>query len=120
MSRLAEFRAVKKALQEQLAKLESLKKDAGLQKEIEFEEKLQDLMKYYSKNLCDIISILEPSYGKASTATIASKQRNIRVVKVYHNQHTGDLIETKDTNHRGLQAWKEQYGAAIVDSWLCG
>ncbi|MEO6680363.1 MAG: transcriptional regulator, partial [Pseudomonas sp.] len=23
-------------------------------------------------------------------------------------------------NHRGLKAWKEQYGAATVDSWLRG
>ena len=32
MSRLAEFRAAEKALQEQLAQLESLKNDAGLKK----------------------------------------------------------------------------------------
>ncbi|MBA5983599.1 transcriptional regulator, partial [Pseudomonas sp. MD195_PC81_125] len=43
MSRLAEFRAAEKALQEQLKQLESLKNDAGLKKEIEFEEKLQGL-----------------------------------------------------------------------------
>ncbi|NWD52932.1 transcriptional regulator, partial [Pseudomonas gingeri] len=44
MSRLAEFRAAEKALQEQLAQLEALKNDAGLKKEIEFEKKLKDLM----------------------------------------------------------------------------
>jgi hypothetical protein len=42
------------------------------------------------------------------------------VVKVYQNPHTGELIETKGGNHRGLKAWKEQYGAATVDSWLRG
>jgi hypothetical protein len=49
LSRLAEFRAAEKALQEQLKQLESLKNDAGLKKEIEFEEKLQGLMKTYGK-----------------------------------------------------------------------
>jgi hypothetical protein len=49
LSRLAEFRAAEKALQEQLKQLESLKNDAGLKKEIEFEEKLQGLMKNYGK-----------------------------------------------------------------------
>lgn len=49
LSRLAEFRAAEKALQEQLAQLEALKNDAGLKKEIEFEEKLQALMKTYGK-----------------------------------------------------------------------
>lgn len=121
MSRLAEFRAAEKALQEQLAQLESLKNDAGLKKEIEFEEKLQGLMKTYGKSLRDIISILDPNAGKsgASVAT-APKQRRARVVKVYQNPHTGELIETKGGNHRGLKAWKEQYGAATVDSWLRG
>ena len=119
MSRLAEFRAAEKALQEQLAQLESLKNDAGLKKEIEFEEKLQALMKSYGKGLRDIISILDPNPGKASAAaTTAPKQRRARVVKVYHNPHTGELIETKGGNHRGLKAWKEQHGAATVDSWL--
>ncbi|VVO40896.1 histone-like nucleoid-structuring protein, MvaT/MvaU family [Pseudomonas fluorescens] len=117
MSRLAEFRAAEKALQEQLAQLESLKNDAGLKKEIEFEEKLQGLMKSYGKSLRDIIAILDPN-PRASQLATAPKTRRARVVKVYHNPHTGELIETKGGNHRGLKAWKEQYGAATVESWL--
>jgi len=121
LSRLAEFRAAEKALQEQLAQLESLKNDAGLKKEIEFEEKLQGLMKTYGKGLKDIISILDPNPAKSALQTSAApKTRRARVVKVYHNPHTGELIETKGGNHRGLKAWKEQYGAATVDSWLRG
>lgn len=120
LSRLAEFRAAEKALQEQLAQLESLKNDAGLKKEIEFEEKLQGLMKTYGKSLRDIIAILDPNPGKSQPAASAPKQRRARVVKVYQNPHTGELIETKGGNHRGLKAWKEEYGAATVDSWLRG
>ena len=121
MSRLAEFRAAEKALQEQLAQLESLKNDAGLKKEIEFEEKLKTLMGKYDKSLRDVIAILDPAPRKGcAPAAAAPKQRRARVVKVYHNPHTGELIETKGGNHRGLKAWKEQYGAATVDSWLRG
>ncbi|WP_339532474.1 histone-like nucleoid-structuring protein, MvaT/MvaU family [Pseudomonas mucidolens] len=121
MSRLAEFRAAEKALQEQLAQLESLKNDAGLKKEIEFEEKLQGLMKTYGKSLRDIIAILDPNPGKSGIQLApAPKQRRARVVKVYQNPHTGELIETKGGNHRGLKAWKEEYGASTVDSWLRG
>lgn len=121
MSRLAEFRAAEKALKEQLAQLESLKNDAGLKKEIEFEEKLQGLMKTYGKSLRDIIAILDPNASKSKVSTSAApKQRRARVIKVYHNPHTGELIETKGGNHRGLKAWKEQYGAATVDGWLRG
>jgi hypothetical protein len=118
LSRLAEFRAAEKALQEQLAQLESLKNDAGLKKEIEFEQKLQSLMGTYDKSLRDIISILDPNPAASSAAPAGPKRRRARVIKVYHNPHTGELIETKGGNHRGLKSWKEQYGAATVDSWL--
>ena len=117
LSRLAEFRAAEKALQEQMAQLEALKNDAGLKKEIEFEQKLQGLMKSYNKNLRDIIAILDPPPVTSKVST-APKQRKARVVKVYHNPHTGELIETKGGNHRGLKAWKEQYGASTVESWV--
>ncbi|CRM71123.1 DNA binding protein [Pseudomonas fluorescens] len=121
MSRLAEFRAAERALQEQLAQLESLKNDAGLKKEIEFEEKLKKLMGSYDKSLRDVISILDPNPAKrGATPAAAPKQRRARVVKVYQNPHTGELIETKGGNHRGLKAWKEEHGAATVDSWLRG
>ncbi|KFE56928.1 histone-like nucleoid-structuring protein, MvaT/MvaU family [Pseudomonas syringae] len=118
MSRLAEFRAAEKALQEQLAQLESLKNDAGLKKEIEFEQKLQALMSSYDKGLRDIIAILDPKGSSAQPLTTGPKRRRARVVKVYQNPHTGELIETKGGNHRGLKSWKEQYGVDTVDSWL--
>ncbi|ANC05496.1 MULTISPECIES: histone-like nucleoid-structuring protein, MvaT/MvaU family [Pseudomonas] len=121
MSRLAEFRAAEKALQEQIAQLETMKKDASLKREIEFEQKLLGLMKSYDKGLRDIVAILDPKGLKASAKTSTSpvkQQRRPRVVKVYENPHTGELIETKGGNHRGLKAWKEQYGAATVESWV--
>ncbi|MBP2262987.1 hypothetical protein J3B00_003792 [Pseudomonas sp. BP8] len=122
VSRLAEFRAAEKALQEQIAQLEALKKDTGLKREIEFEQKLLGLMKSYDKGLRDIIAILDPKVAtKVGTraATAAPKQqRRPRVVKVYENPHTGELIETKGGNHRGLKAWKQEHGATTVESWL--
>jgi hypothetical protein len=73
-------------------------------------------MKSYDKSLRDIIAILDP---KAVTrAPAAKQQRRPRVVKVYANPHTGERIETKGGNHRGLKAWKEQYGAQTVESWV--
>ncbi|MFB4394200.1 MULTISPECIES: histone-like nucleoid-structuring protein, MvaT/MvaU family [unclassified Pseudomonas] len=121
MSRLAEFRAAEKALQEQLAQLEALKKDAGLKREIEFERKLLDLMKHYDKGLRDVIALLDPKAAKAgvkASGNAPKQQRRARVVKVYENPHTGELIETKGGNHRGLKAWKAQYGATTVETWV--
>lgn len=119
MSRLAEFRKAEQDLQERLKQLEKLENDAGLKKEIEFEEKLQGLMKTYGKSLRDVIAILDPNPAKGGLpSTKPVKTRRARVVKVYQNPHTGELIETKGGNHRGLKAWKEQYGAKTVDAWL--
>lgn len=120
MSRLAEFRAAERALQEQLAQLEHLKNDAGLKKEIEFEQKLHGLMSTYDKSLRDVIAILDPNPSTASAVPAGPKRRRARVVKVYQNPNTGELIETKGGNHRGLKAWKQQYGAGTVESWLRG
>lgn len=117
MSRLAEFRAAEKALQEQLLQLEALKKDSGLKREIEFEQKLVSLMKKYDKGLREIIDILDPAAGTRRPQS-APRTRRARVVKVYENPHTGERIETKGGNHRGLKAWKQEYGAPTVDSWL--
>ncbi|WP_263263388.1 histone-like nucleoid-structuring protein, MvaT/MvaU family [Pseudomonas sp. RIT-PI-S] len=119
MSRLAEFRAAEKALQEQLAQLEVMKNDAGLKREIEFEQKLLELMKHYDKSLRDIIALVDPAKSSTPRAPApAPKTRRARVVKVYENPHSGELIETKGGNHRGLRAWKDQYGADTVENWV--
>lgn len=119
MSRLAEYRAAEKALQEQLAQFETMKNDTGLKREIEFEKKLLGLMKTYEKDLRDIVAILDPQARSAKApAPAAKQQRRARVVKVYENPHTGERIETKGGNHRGLKAWKQEHGASTVESWL--
>ena len=118
LSRLAEFRAAERALQEQLKQLESLKNDAGLKKEIEFEEKLLGLMKTYGKSLRDIVAILDPKPSKAGPQAVKqTKTRRARVVKVYQNPHTGELIETKGGNHKTLKEWKAKWGADVVEGW---
>lgn len=122
MSRLAEFRAAEKALADQLAHLESLKNDAGLKKEIEFEQKLTALMGEYSKSLRDVIAILDPAAGQGDrrSARVTAGQRRARAVKVYKNPNNGEVVETKGGNHKILKAWKAEYGNDTVESWLQG
>lgn len=120
MSKLAEFRAAEKALAEQMAVLESLKKDAGLKKEIEFEAQLRVLMAEYGKSLRDIIAILDPSAIRTNgrQAVSHAKPRRPRALKVYKNPHTGEVVETKGGNHAVLKAWKNEHGNDAVESWL--
>lgn len=122
MSKLAEFRELERTLANQLATLEALKGDSGLQREIEFEQKLRELLAQYSYSLRNIISILDPQAsvrrGQGNITPVEKGQRRARVLKQYSNPHTGEIIETKGGNHRQLKEWKNQYGAETVESWL--
>ncbi|HDS1715686.1 DNA binding protein [Pseudomonas sp. SbB1] len=119
MSRLVEFRKLEQTLAAQLADLENMKSDQGLQKEIEFEKKLRTLLKEYGYSLRDIISILDPQAARRAPAPAAQKttQRKARQVKIYKNPHNGEVIETKGGNHKLLKEWKQEHGSQEVESW---
>ena len=66
MSKLAEFKALEAQLAAQLKQLDALKNDDKLKREIEFEEKLRNLMGQYDVGLREIISILDPQPSRTS------------------------------------------------------
>ncbi|MCE0970266.1 histone-like nucleoid-structuring protein, MvaT/MvaU family [Pseudomonas putida] len=120
MSRLAEFRQLEQKLAAQLAELEALKGSSELQKEIEFETKLRDLLATYGFSLRDVINILDPQTSRRSAAPAGDERapRRARQVKQYKNPHNGEIIETKGGNHKLLKEWKAEYGADEVESWV--
>ncbi|WP_341521445.1 histone-like nucleoid-structuring protein, MvaT/MvaU family [Pseudomonas sp. G.S.17] len=122
MSKLAEFRELEKHLAEQLAALETLKGDSGLQREIEFEQKLRELLAEYSYSLRNIVALLDPNAstrrGPVGLAAPEKITRRARQIKQYTNPHTSEVIETKGGNHKQLKEWKAEYGAETVESWL--
>ncbi|WP_313713127.1 MULTISPECIES: histone-like nucleoid-structuring protein, MvaT/MvaU family [Pseudomonas] len=120
MSRLAEFRALELQLAAQLAELESLKNDGNLKLEMEFEEKLRDLLGEYGYSLKNIIAILDPQSFTPSLELDSPNKSNRkpRKVKYYKNPHSGELVETKGGNHKTLKDWKAKYGAEEVERWM--
>ena len=120
MSRLAEFRALEQQLAAQLAELEALKNDDSLKKEIEFEQKLRDLLGEYGYSLRNVVAILDPQAATRRAAPVQAEKasRKPRQVKVYKNPHTGETIETKGGNHKILKEWKAKWGSDEVESWL--
>lgn len=117
MSKLVEYRELERSLAEQVARLEALKGDAGLEKEIEFEQQLRSLLAEYGKSLRDIKLLLDPTSHRAP-ALAAKQTRRARVVKTYRNPLTGEVVESKGGNNKLLGSWKAQFGAAEVESWL--
>ena len=122
MSRLAEYRKLEQQLAAQLAELDAMKNDTGLQAEIEFETKLRSLLGEYGYSLRDIISLLDPQAAtRRKAAPLAAPEkstRRARELKIYKNPHSGETVETKGGNHKTLKAWKNEHGAAEVESWL--
>ncbi|WP_028627162.1 histone-like nucleoid-structuring protein, MvaT/MvaU family [Metapseudomonas resinovorans] len=117
MSKLAEFKRLEAQLAEQLAALDSLKNDAELKREIEFETKLKTLLNEYGFGLKAVINLLEPK-ARREAVTPAKDKRRERTVKTYKNPHTNEIVETKGGNHKVLNAWKAEFGAETVKSWL--
>jgi hypothetical protein len=66
-----------------------------------------------------VINLLDPQAGRRAPA-VESKAgtRKARQVKVYKNPHSGEIIETKGGNHKGLKEWKSEHGSATAESWL--
>lgn len=116
MSKLVEMRNVEKEIQELTARLESLKSDERVKKELEFVDKLQDLMKEYGKTNRDVLAILDPE-GRSASSPASGGAKRTRKMKQYKNPHNGQTIETKGGNHKVLKAWKEQYGSDVVEGW---
>lgn len=119
MSTLNQFREAERELKLQLEKLEQMKNDTSLKKEIEFEGKLRSLMEEYDISLEGLVSILDPEAGYTKTASQAKQnKRRQRALKTYRNPHDGTVIETKGGNHKILKQWKSQYGSDEVETWL--
>lgn len=71
-------------------------------------------------NLTDLAIALVPSLGKKSQASAPvndGKIRRERKVKQYKNPHNGEILETKGGNHKTLKAWKDKWGADVVEGW---
>lgn len=117
MSLISEFRQTESAIKELEAKLETLKHDTRLKKEMEFEGKLRALMAEYRKSLRDIIQMIEPG-ASSITPNKATTTRKPRLLKRYVNPNTNEAVESKGGNNKTLRAWKEQYGAEVVESWV--
>ncbi|BFN27528.1 hypothetical protein PSCT_04520 [Pseudomonas sp. SCT] len=117
MSIIAEYKALEAQIAEQQKRLEALKGDEKLKKEIEFETKLRNLLADYGYSLRNVIAVLDPKAGKIVEAPVKGPRRE-RTLKRYKNPETGEVVETKGGNHKVLKAWKEQFGSEKVESWL--
>ncbi|MBA1272089.1 histone-like nucleoid-structuring protein MvaT [Stutzerimonas azotifigens] len=120
MSLINEYRATEEAIKELQERLKNMSQDDKLQKELEFEGKLRELMGQYQKSLRDVIALLDPEAKNTRTnrtAKAPAPSKRARRVKQYKNPHSGEVIETKGGNHKTLKEWKAKWGADTVEGW---
>lgn len=115
MDKLVELKAKQAALAELQAEVDALAKSKEIQKELAFKEELEKLLKKYGKTMNDIV---KAAGGKSTRAAGTGRKRAKRKLKIYLNPHTKEKVETRGGNHRILRAWKAEYGADKVESWL--
>lgn len=111
----------KKQLMEKLSQeLEQLEQDNVLKRELEFEEKVRNLMKEYDKSPKDVLQILgaiDPAVVGTKAESGTSTGRPKRPLKTYKNPNTGEVVKTRGGNHKVLNEWREKYGKETVQSW---
>lgn len=121
MSRLTEYRRLEQQITEQRSRLDELRSDPRLEKEMEFEGKLRKLLEQHGKGLADVVDLLDPNFcgvQGGQVAVPAKRTRQARRIKVYRNPLTGEIVESKGGNNRLLGAWKAQFGHEEVESWV--
>ena len=116
MDKLNELKLKQARLEELQKEVQALEKSKEIQKEKAFMEELHKLLKKYGKTLDDVL--VAAGGGKAPRSAAPGRKRAKRKLKVYVNPHNGEKVETRGGNHRILKAWKAEYGADEVESWL--
>jgi len=110
----------KKQLMEKLSEeLAQLEQDQALKGELEFENKVRNLMSEYQKAPKDVLQILvaiDPTVS-GGKATAAGGTRAKRPMKTYKNPQTGEVVQTRGGNHKTLNEWRKKHGKEAVQSW---
>ena len=119
MAKINDYYQKKQLMEKLAAELEKLEKDQALKSELEFENKVRDLMKQFDKSPKDVLQILaaiDPTIADGKVEAPAGTRAK-RPLKTYKNPHTGEVVKTRGGNHKTLNEWRDKYGKEAVQSW---
>lgn len=118
MSKYSTYMETLNAFEEMKRRVESLKQDPEVNKVIDFQNKLVQLMDQHGVSKADVLQMWGIDAKPAGDKERKSGKGGTRPLKVYKNPNSGEVVKTKGGNHKVLNAWREQYGKETVDSWL--
>lgn len=120
MARLKNYYEKKQLMNQLAEELEKLEEDQALKKDLEFEERVRELLKEYEKSPQDalmVLTVIDPGLAPNKTSEVDNYFSPRRAIKVYTNPHTGEVVETRGANHNRLKEWRKEYGTEAVRSW---
>ena len=116
MSKYASYVEALNHHEETKRQIEALKVDPEVQRVLDFQEKLLELMEAHNIGKGEILEL----WGIDTRAALKQEKtgtRASRPLKTYRNPHTGEVVLTRGGNHKVLKVWREEYGKQAVDSW---
>lgn len=116
MSLLSQYTALEAQIKELQSKKKALETNNDMKKELEFKEKIEQVMQKYDKSSDELLALFKPYFSKKSQQVTTT--RKPRKLKIYRNPNTGEVVETYGGNNKQLREWKDEHGGEVVDAWL--
>lgn len=127
------LRRLKEEIDAKLIELSRIQASEDFVREASFVAEFDELMKKYQFNSNDAFAMLDPGslFGSefdvedffevlqriSANAKADPETSKGRPLMRYQNPFTGEVVETKGTNHKKLREWKATHGRQAVEAW---
>jgi hypothetical protein len=114
-----------------MGKIKKIESDSSLDRDARFYREFVALKARYNFSATDVLRLLRPAASVAAPSLVedlfevllseeklaAAANSTTKPLRRYRNPHTGEVVETRGSNHSRLKEWKKQYGADVLPSW---
>jgi hypothetical protein len=114
-----------------MGKMKKIENDTSLDRDARFYQEFVALKARYNFSATDVLRLLRPAASVASPSLVddlfevllseerlaAAANPSTKPLRRYRNPHTGEVVQTRGSNHTRLKAWKRQYGADVLPNW---
>lgn len=114
-----------------MGRIKRLENDTSLDKDARFVHEFMALKAQYNFTATEVLRLLRPAKSIASSSLIESlyelllskeeqataASATTKPLRRYKNPYTGEIVETRGSNHSRLKEWKKEYGAEALTSW---
>lgn len=123
---------LKHEIDAKLLELSQIQGDAEFVRELAFVAEFKSLTEKYEFTTNDALAIMDPRRlfsGGFSTDVFFEKLQTVskeepgvsphrgRALMRYRNPSTGEVVETKGTNHKKIREWRKAHGRQTVETW---